>query len=196
MDSTIAVETITQIMKENNTSQSITLAVILIIFLVISKVIDSRTKRNQIVLSDKLVGLIEMLSVQFKRQESSDREKCRMTIEFSFESFSKNLFDFARIIIINNDVELKRKYIEPSIETTVNAEYYKVFNALYIFEVNSHRVSNFMKEDWRAEIIASMNLIIFDKDLDTINKLTTLHSKLDSKISDYSTYIHNRTFNE
>lgn len=196
MDSTIAVETITQMMKEDNTSKSITLAAILIIFLVISKVIDSRTKRNKIVLSDKLASLIEMLSVQFKRQESSDREKCRMTIALSFDSFSKNIFDFGREIIINNNVELKRKYIESSIETTVNAEYYKLFNTLYVFEVNNHRVSNFMKAEWRAEIIASMNLIIFDKDLDTINKLTTLHSKLDSKISDYSAYIHNRTFNE
>lgn len=190
------IEVISAMLERYNTTQAIIVATLLVLFLIVSKIIDSKTKKNQIVLSDKLAGLIEMLAVQFKRQESSDREKCRMTIALSFDSFSKNIFDFGREIIINNNVELKRKFIEPSIVTTINSEYYKLFNTLYVFEVNNHRVSNFMKAEWREDLINYVNLIVFDKELDTINKLNTLHNKVDSLASDYATYIHNRTFNE
>lgn len=190
------IEVISAMLERYNTTQAIIIATLLVLFLIVSKIIDSKTKKNQIVLSDKLAGLIEMLAVQFKRQESSDREKCRMTIALSFDSFSKNIFDFGREIIINNNVELKRKFIEPSIVTTINSEYYKLFNTLYVFEVNNHRVSNFMKAEWREDLINYVNLIVFDKELDTINKLNTLHNKVDSLASDYATYIHNRTFNE
>lgn len=190
------IEVISAMLERYNTTQAIIVATLLVLFLIVSKIIDSKTKKNQIVLSDELAGLIEMLAVQFKRQESSDREKCRMTIALSFDSFSKNIFDFGREIIINNNVELKRKFIEPSIVTTINSEYYKLFNTLYVFEVNNHRVSNFMKAEWREDLINYVNLIVFDKELDTINKLNTLHNKVDSLASDYATYIHNRTFNE
>lgn len=190
------IEVISAMLERYNTTQAIIVATLLVLFLIVSKIIDSKTKKNQIVLSDKLAGLIEMLAVQFKRQESSDREKCRMTIALSFDSFSKNIFDFGREIIINNNVELKRKFIESSIVTTINSEYYKLFNTLYVFEVDNHRVSNFMKAEWREDLINYVNLIVFDKELDTINKLNTLHNKVDSLASDYATYIHNRTFNE
>ena len=190
------IEVISAMLERYNTTQAIIVATLLVLFLIVSKIIDSKTKKNQIVLSDKLAGLVEILAVQFKRQESSDREKCRMTIALSFDSFSKNIFDFGREIIINNNVELKRKFIEPSIVTTINSEYYKLFNTLYVFEVNNHRVSNFMKAEWKEDLINYVNLIIFDKELDTINKLNTLHNKVDSLASDYATYIHNRTFNE
>lgn len=190
------IEVISAMLERYNTTQAIIVATLLVLFLIVSKIIDSKTKKNQIVLSDKLAGLVEMLAVQFKRQESADREKCRMTIALSFDSFSKNIFDFGREIIINNNVELKRKFIEPSIVTTINSEYYKLFNTLYVFEVNNHRVSNFMKAEWKEDLINYVNLIIFDKELDTINKLNTLHNKVDSLASDYATYIHNRTFNE
>ena len=190
------IEVISAMLERYNTTQAIIVATLLVLFLIVSKIIDSKTKKNQIVLSDKLAGLVEMLAVQFKRQESSDREKCRMTIALSFDAFSKNIFDFGREIIINNNVELKRKFIEPSIVTTINSEYYKLFNTLYVFEVNNHRVSNFMKAEWKEDLINYVNLIIFDKELDTINKLNTLHNKVDSLASDYATYIHNRTFNE
>lgn len=187
---------IQEIIEKTNTTQAIIISCILIIFLVISKIIDAKTKKNQIVLSDKLASLVDVLAAQFKRQEVIDREKCRTIIVLGFESLYNNLYSKGQEIIIENNVNSKSEFIIPTIESTVNAEYYKLYNILYPFEVSSRRINIYLKEDWKREIIDTMVKVIFSNSLNNQDKLDTLSTKLSVMISNYSTYVHNKTFNE
>lgn len=192
----------------------IIIAAMLVIYFFIQRYYDYNKHKNELVVNKELTNSLSNILSSIKDISASmstissflthftdsiiskDREKCRIAIQLSFANLNKQLFVFSRDIIITNNIEVKRKYIDSSVDKMVNAQYYELYNYLSVFEVNNRKVINMIKEEWKVELGQIIKDIIFDSNLDATTKINTLGDKLDAAITDYTTYVHNKTFNE
>ena len=181
-------------------AQGIVPAIIVVVYLVIVKIIDTRKENNQNKVSNELVKSISTISNFLNNITrtiiSKDRERCRIIIKLAFDNLEKELFLFVRDTIITNNIDKRHEYIVQSLENTINGEYYQVYNYLSVFEIDGHKVSSYCKEYWKLELKESLIAIIFDNNLDKITKITETQTKLNAVINNYSTYVHNKTFNQ
>lgn len=181
-------------------AQGIVPAIIVVVYLIIVKIIDTRRENNQNKVSNELVKSISTISNFLNNITrtiiSKDREKCRIIIKLSFDNLEKELFLFVRDTIITNNIDKRYEYIIQSLENTINGEYYQVYNYLSVFEIDGRKVSSYCKESWKLELKESLITIIFDSNLDKVTKITETQTKLNAVINNYSTYVHNKTFNQ
>lgn len=181
-------------------AQGIVPAIIVVIYLVIVKIIDTRKENNQNKISNELVKSISTISNFLNNITrtiiSKDRERCRIIIKLSFDNLEKELFLFVRDTIITNNVDKRRDYIIQSLENTINGEYYQAYNYLSVFEIDNHKVSSYCKESWKIDLKESLIKIIFDNNLDKTTKISEVQTKLNAMINNYTTYVHNKTFNQ
>lgn len=181
-------------------AQGIVPAIIVVVYLVIVKIIDTRKENNQNKVSNELVKSISTISNFLNNITrtiiSKDRERCRIIIKLAFDNLEKELFLFVRDTIITNNIDKRHEYIVQSLENTINGEYYQVYNYLSVFEIDGHKVSSYCKESWKLELKESLIAIIFDNNLDKVTKITETQTKLNAVINNYSTYVHNKTFNQ
>ena len=180
-------------------TQGITPAIVVAIYLIITKIIDAKKETAQSQISEKLVNSITTISNFLNNITDSiiskDKERCRIIISLSFNNMMKELFTFVRDTIIANNIEKRHDYIIQSIENMINAQYYTVYNHLSIFDVDGHKVSAYCKEQWKSEIKSSIVKIIFDNNLDKQTKISEAETKLNAMISSYITYVQNKAFN-
>ena len=179
--------------------QGIAPAIIVAIYLVITKIIDTKKETAQIKISKELVNSItnisNFLSNITNNIISKDKERCRIVIILAFDRFEKEVFLFVRDTIIANNIDKRHDYIIQSVENIVNAQYYEAYNYLSNFELDDRKISTYCKECWKEEIKNSIIKIIFDDNLDKVTKISETQTKLNAMICNYSTYIHNKTFN-
>lgn len=175
-------------------------AVIVVIYLIIVKLIDAKKENTQNKISSELTKSISTISNFLDNITNSiiskDKERCRIIIKLSFENFEKELFLFVRDTVITNNIDKRHDYIIQSLENIINAKYYEVYDYLSTFELNGIKISSYCKNEWKKEIKDSLIRIIFDDNLDKIMKITEVQTKLNSFMSNYITYVHNKTFNQ
>lgn len=179
--------------------QGIAPAIVVAIYLIITKIIDSKKEVAQAKISKELVNSITTISNFLNSITNNiitkDKERCRIVIKLSFENFEKEIFLFVRETIIANNIDKRKDYIIQSVENIVNAQYYEMYNYLSNFELDDKKVSGYCKEVWKDNIKSSIITIIFDENLDKTTKITETQTKLNTMICNYSTYIYNKTFN-
>lgn len=205
---------ITQVIKTGDIFIIGIVALMLVIYFFIQRYFDYNKHKNELVVSKELTDTLGNILSSIKDVSASmssisafltrftdsiinkDKDKCRIAIQLSFSSLEKELFLFGRETIIANNIDKKKEYILAAISKIVNAQYYELYSYLSYFEVNNHRVSYLIKEDWKRELEQTMTSIIFDTNLDTVNRINVLETRLSAQIDDYTTYTHNKTFNE
>lgn len=184
---------------EQALAQGLTPAIVVVIYLVIIRIIDAKKEAQQSKISQELINSIstisEFLDAITKNILNKDKERSRIIIELAFDNLHKELLIFARDIIITNNIDKRKEYINQSIKTVVNAQYYEVYNCLSVCEVNGHKAALYCKESWKEELSSNIIKIIFDENLDKVAKITEIQTKLKTICANYVTYIHNKTFN-
>lgn len=184
---------------EQALAQGLTPAIVVVIYLVIIRIIDAKKEAQQSKISQELINSIstisEFLDAITKNILNKDKERSRIIIELAFDNLHKELLIFARDIIITNNIDKRREYINQSIKTVVNAQYYEVYNCLSVCEVNGNKAAFYCKESWKEELSSNIIKIIFDENLDKVAKITEIQTKLKTICANYVTYIHNKTFN-
>lgn len=207
-------EWITQVIKTGDIFVIGIVALMLVIYFFIQRYFDYNKHKNELVVSKELTDTLGNILSSIKDVSASmssisafltrftdsiinkDKDKCRIAIQLSFSSLEKELFLFGRETIIANNIDKKKEYILTAISKIVNAQYYELYSYLSYFEINNHRVSYLLKEDWKHELEQTMTEIIFDTNLDSVNRINVLETRLSAQIDDYTTYTHNKTFNE
>lgn len=207
-------EWVTQVIKTGDIFVIGIVALMLVIYFFIQRYFDYNKHKNELVVSKELTDTLGNILSSIKDVSASmssisafltrftdsiinkDKDKCRIAIQLSFSSLEKELFLFGRETIIANNIDKKKEYILTAISKIVNAQYYELYSYLSYFEINNHRVSYLLKEDWKHELEQTMTEIIFDTNLDSVNRINVLETRLSAQIDDYTTYTHNKTFNE
>ena len=177
-------------------------AIIVLLYLIITKVADIITERNKekkrIEVNSEIIDCFNSLN-SFLKNITKDiveknNDKCSSAIRTSFKSMSYALIRFATFTIINNNVHDNRKNIEDNITTIVDQEYSNVYNALILYYSDNNHIVDYMDENWKKELAMDLRTIIFDTTIDVKTKIYTIHNKLDIRIGKYYTLINNKFF--
>ena len=93
-----------------------------------------------------------------------------------------------------NNIDKNKEFIIGNINKFVSNEYYKLYSALAIYEINDINVASRLKEEWIKEIADNLVDIIYNGQ-DAMTRITQVNNRLNVCVNEYSTYINNKTFN-
>ena len=122
----------------------------------------------------------------------AESDKCVAAIKSSFKAMNFELTRFSTFTIINNNIDDNKETIEDNIKATVDASYLTVYNELVLYKDNDKFVADYMKNEWKAELIKDMTSIIFNSKFTKEQKIYNVHNKLGISIANYTTYINNK----
>ena len=176
--------------------QGIAPAVVIAIYLVVVKIIDSKREESQVNLTKDFINAIIKMS-NFLDDVTDDivqknNEKAQAAIKIIFKSSANSIIKFATNIVISNHIEANKVGILENIESFINAEYYTLYSNLLMYNTNSNKITDYLKEDWKDAIKNSIIDIIYNKDFTDDQKLYNINNRVNIKVEDYSVYVTNK----
>ena len=144
--------------------------------------------------TSNIVKLNAVLDKIFKEAERKEASKCRNTIELGFTTFKSKISQEIERIIINNNIEENKQLILDNVTKVVTTEYYKLYAVLSLYEINETNVSKRLKDEWIKEIADDVIKIIYNGQ-DATSRIAQINNRLLIRISNYSTFVNNKTFN-
>ena len=144
--------------------------------------------------TSNIVKLNAVLDKIFKEAERKEASKCRNTIELGFTTFKSKVSQEIERIIINNNIEENKQLILDNVTKVVTTEYYKLYAVLSLYEINETNVSKRLKDEWIKEIADDVIKIIYNGQ-DATSRIAQINNRLLIRISNYSTFVNNKTFN-
>lgn len=168
----------------------------------IIEIIKSKNRNRPIIemsvavkeVSNNVVKLNGVLDKFFQDSIRRENDKCKIAIELSFINYQSKIEHLCRDIIIHNNININKDSIISNITQTVNAEYYKIYSNLSLYEVNNKIVASHLKDKWIDETINDMINIIYNNQSDR-DRISQITNKLTVRVNNYSTFIYNKTFN-
>lgn len=177
--------------------QGIAPAIVVAIYLIITKFIDSRKENAQIKINSELTKSINTISnfiiTITKNIIEKDKEKCKNAINDSMCAFGMRLMNFVSTTIVNNHIDTNRANIIANIHNIVNGEYYTMYSALSVYVINDVRVSDVLEKEWMASIEQDMIDIIYGVNLSKEDRILSFNNKINLKLQSYITYVINNT---
>ena len=177
--------------------QGIAPAIVVAIYLIITKFIDSRKENAQIKINSELTKSINTISnfiiTITKNIIEKDKEKCKNAINDSMCAFGMRLMNFVSATIVNNHIDTNRANIIANIHNIVNGEYYTMYSALSVYVINDVRVSDVLEKEWMTSIEQDMVDIIYGVNLSKEDRILSFNNKINLKLQSYITYVINNT---
>lgn len=175
--------------------QGIAPAIVVAIYLIITKVIDSKKDNKRIEINNELTKsintLYEFVNHITKNILESDREKAKYAVDYTIDRSAYNLTRFFVDTLVNNHIEENKENVLSNIENLVTSEYYSIFNNLSIYIINGNKLSSFMKNEWMESVKKDIISILYNNKLSKDDKILSFNNKLDIKFQSYKTYILN-----
>jgi len=176
--------------------QGIAPAIVVAIYLIITKIADNKKETNQIKLSNDVIQSISVIS-DFLRDFTKniidkEKDKCKNAIEDSMFSTGMRLVSFVSTTIINNHIDANKDTILTNISNIVNSEFYSVYSTLSMYKINGVVVSDYLDKQWMATIEEDMISVIYSSLLDKDEKILSFSNKITIKFQNYVTFITNQ----
>lgn len=175
--------------------QGIAPAIVVAIYLIITKSLDNRRENAQIKLSSELTKSINIISEFLtditKNIIDREKDKCKNAIEDAMFSSGMRLVSFVSSTIINNHIDVNKNNILANITNIVNSEFYSIYSTLSMYKINGNVVSDYLDKEWMATIEQDMVDIIYNNILDKDDKILSFSNKITLKFQTYVTYITN-----
>lgn len=180
---------------EEALAQGITPAIVVAIYLIITKIIDNRKENVQIKLSTELTKSINAISSFLtditKNIIEKDKDKCKAAIEDTMFSSAMRLINFVSTTIINNHIEANKENVIANIHNIVNTEFYSVYATLSLYKINGVKASDALNKDWMEIIEKDMFDIVYNSSLSKEDKILTFTNKINLKFQSYITHMTN-----
>lgn len=177
--------------------QGIAPAIVVAIYLIITKIIDSHKESAQIKLSADLTNSINTISNFVigltKNIIDKDKEKCKSAIEDSMYSSGMRLIRFVTTTVVNNHIDTNKENILSNIHNIVNAEYYTVYSTLSMYIIEDFKACDALNKDWISAVEKDMIDIIYNNALSKEDKILSFSNKMDIRLQSYITYVINNT---
>ena len=148
-------------------------------------------------LKENTANIVRLNGVLDKTLQEAERKKlrqCESAIDLGFKAFALRTGQEVISIIAHNNIDKNKELIVGNINKLVNTEYYKLYSALSAYEINEVNVASKLKEEWIREVADNIIAIVYNEQ-DAITRITQINNRLNVCISEYSTYINNKTFN-
>ena len=144
--------------------------------------------------TENVVRLNGVLDKTLQGAEKKKVRQCESAIDLAFKASSLRIVQEAASIIAHNNIDKNKEFIVGNINKFVSTEYYRLYSALAIYEINDVNVASRLKEEWIKEIADNIVDIIYNGQ-DAMTRVTQINNRLNICINEYSTYINNKTFN-
>lgn len=144
--------------------------------------------------TENVVKLNSVLDKTLQGAEKKKVRQCESAIDLAFKASSLRIVQEASSIIAHNNIDKNKEFIVSNINKFVSTEYYRLYSALAIYEINDVNVASRLKEEWIKEIADNIIDIIYNGQ-DAMTRITQINNRLNVCINEYSTYINNKTFN-
>jgi hypothetical protein len=144
--------------------------------------------------TENVVRLNGVLDKTLQGAEKKKVRQCESAIELAFRASLLRIVQEVSSIIAHNNIDKNRDFIVGNINKFVSNEYYKLYSALAIYEINDVNVASRLKEEWIKEIADNLVDIIYNGQ-DAMTRITQVNNRLNVCVNEYSTYINNKTFN-
>ena len=144
--------------------------------------------------TENIVKLNSVLDKTLQGAEKKKVRQCESAIDLAFKASSLRIVQEAASIIAHNNIDKNKEFIVSNINKFVSTEYYRLYSALAIYEINDVNVASRLKEEWIKEIADNIIDIIYNGQ-DAMTRVTQINNRLNVCINEYSTYINNKTFN-
>lgn len=144
--------------------------------------------------TENVVRLNGVLDKTLQGAEKKKVRQCESAIDLAFKASSLRIVQEAASIIAHNNIDKNREFIVGNINKLVSNEYYRLYSALAIYEINDVNVASRLKEEWIKEIADNLVDIIYNGQ-DAMTRITQVNNRLNVCVNEYSTYINNKTFN-
>lgn len=175
--------------------QGIAPAIVVAIYLIITKILDSKKEDKQIKINAEIVKsvniLCEFVNSITKNIFEKDKEKCKIAIESSMSVASYNLTRFFVDTIVNNHIDVNKENVLSNIDNIVTSEYYNTFHSLSLYVINGNAISNLLKTEWMQGIKDDMINILYNPNLSKDDKILSFNNRIDIKFQSFTTYIIN-----
>ena len=148
-------------------------------------------------LSEMGENIMKLNAVLDKTLQGAEKKKvrqCESAIDLAFKASSLRIVQEAASIIAHNNIDKNKEFIVGNINKLVSNEYYRLYSALAIYEINDVNVASRLKEEWIKEIADNLVDIIYNGQ-DAMTRITQVNNRLNVCVNEYSTYINNKTFN-
>ena len=144
--------------------------------------------------TENVVKLNSVLDKTLQGEEKKKVRQCESAINLAFKASSLQIIQETASIIAHNNIDKNKEFIVSNINKFVSTEYYRLYSALAIYEINDVNVASRLKEEWIKEIADNIIGIIYNGQ-DAMTRVTQINNRLNVCINEYSTYINNKTFN-
>ena len=144
--------------------------------------------------TENVVRLNDVLDKTLQGAEKKKVRQCESAIELAFRASLLRIVQEVSSIIAHNNIDKNREFIVGNINKLVSNEYYRLYSALAIYEINDVNVASRLKEEWIKEIADNLVDIIYNGQ-DAMTRITQVNNRLNVCVNEYSTYINNKTFN-
>ena len=144
--------------------------------------------------TENVVKLNSVLDKTLQGAEKKKVRQCESAIDLAFKASSLRIVQEVSSIIAHNNIDKNREFIVGNINKLVSNEYYRLYSALAIYEINDVNVASRLKEEWIKEIADNLVDIIYNGQ-DAMTRITQVNNRLNVCVNEYSTYINNKTFN-
>ena len=144
--------------------------------------------------TENVVRLNGVLDKTLQGAEKKKVRQCESAIDLAFKASSLRIVQEVSSIIAHNNIDKNKEFIVSNINKFVSTEYYRLYSALAIYEINDVNVASRLKEEWIKEIADNLVDIIYNGQ-DAMTRITQVNNRLNVCVNEYSTYINNKTFN-
>lgn len=123
-----------------------------------------------------------------------DREKSKAVISITMVNAASECAKFVASTIITNNIDNNRDQIEYNASHLVNSVYYDAYSKLNMYRGDEDYLSHYMKEEWKEDIYGDIINIVYNKNLDSNQRILAFNKRIDIRVSDYTAYIINKAF--
>lgn len=172
---------------QNAFEQGLVPGIVIVIYLIVNKIIDSKKK-------DPLADIAKLLNIVTKDIIDKDREKSKAIISIAMVNAASECAKFVASTIITNNVDVNRDQIEYNARHLVNSVYYDAYSKLNMYRGDEDYLSHYMKDEWKEDVYDDIINIIYNKYLDSNQRILAFNKRIDIRVNDYTAYIINKAF--
>lgn len=162
----------------------ITPGIIVLIYLIIIKVIDTKKESNAVKINKEITEcfrkLNSFLDYITKDIFNDTEEKRDYAIKSSFKAFANSIIRHATSIIIANNINNNKENIIENIRYIVDSNYYRLYNLMFLY-----KLCGYIKPEWKTEVNKDIVEIIYNNKFSKEEKLYNINNKINIKIDEY-----------
>lgn len=201
--------TLNQIINESIRNSSYVSVIIsscvFIIYSLINKIVEvvKQKDRNKPLLemasaikdiSSNVVMLNNVLNKTIQDSERKEISKAKNVVSLVFNSFQANIIQKCNEMIVHNHINDNKTLITENVNKLVSTEYYKTYSILSNYEIKDSIISSKLKEEWIKELTDDILMIMYNQQ-DDVTRIIQLNNKVSLDLTEYATYVINKTFN-